>query len=82
MKTEHLTTHQLAKRLHKQPQTIRFWRMAGRGPRYIRLGGIKGRVVYRLEDIEEWELQRTFNNTSEESAAAEKGAPGLENEAV
>jgi len=65
-----LTTKQLAKRWGLEPQTIRSWRLKGYGPQYVRLGDRKrGRVVYRLEDIQAWEQARTFTSTSEESAS-------------
>jgi predicted DNA-binding transcriptional regulator AlpA len=32
-------------------QTLRKWRVQGRGPQYLKLGG---RVTYRLRDIESW----------------------------
>lgn len=69
VETNHLTTMDLANRLNLKPQTIRLWRMIGQGPRYIRLGGLRGRVLYRLGDVEEWERSRLFNNTSEEAVA-------------
>lgn len=47
-----LTTDELASRIRVKPQTLRAWRVTGRGPAYYRLGG---RVAYRIADVEAWE---------------------------
>jgi hypothetical protein len=47
-------TH-LAERWLISPRTLEQWRWQGRGPRYLKIGG---RVVYRLSDIEAFELPR------------------------
>jgi len=72
----HLTTAELAEREHVQPQTVRLWRCLARGPKYIRLGGRFGRVVYRLSDVVEWEKQSLFTSTSEESARQQMSGEG------
>lgn len=41
--------------LKLSPRTLERWRWLGQGPRYLKVGG---RVVYRLEDIIEFEEQR------------------------
>ena len=48
----HLTTEELAVRLRTSPQTCRYWRHIGKGPRGFKAGR---RVLYRLEDVEEYE---------------------------
>lgn len=48
----HLTTEQLAERLHRSPRTVEDWRTDGRGPAFIRDGQT---VLYREPDIEAWE---------------------------
>ena len=65
------TTKQAADRLQLNAQTLRSWRVKGIGPKYIRFGGPMGRVAYRPADIESWLSERTFQSTSEESAARE-----------
>lgn len=61
------TTQALAAFLHLQPQTIRKWRMTGLGPRYIRLGPtLRGRVLYRAEEVSKWLQSKTFRHSSEE----------------
>ncbi len=57
-----------ARRCGVTPHTFRVWRTHGRGPRYTRLGGSRGRCVYSLEDIDAWLAARTFSSTSEELA--------------
>ena len=49
----HLTQLELARRWAISPRTLERWRSTGRGPNFLRLGR---RVVYRLEDIEAFEL--------------------------
>ncbi len=47
-------------------QTLAKWRMAGRGPRFIRLSPTpQGRCGYRLSDIREWLEARAAASTSE-----------------
>lgn len=65
-----LQTADLAALLSCEPQTLRKWRLTGRGPPYIRLGGPAGRVVYRRSDVDAWLDARTFASTAAESAQA------------
>ena len=43
----------LARRWRISPRTLERWRVEGRGPAYLKIGG---RVIYRLEDIEAYEV--------------------------
>ena len=72
------STNQAALRLSLQPQTLRKWRVQGRGPRYFRLGvSNRARVVYADEDILAWLSRRAFGSTAEETVAAlEHRLPG------
>jgi hypothetical protein len=66
------TTRELAERLRVEPQTIRKWRLTGRGPRYTRLSGGKGcrgRVIYSENSIQEWLDAHEFGSTAEETAS-------------
>jgi len=67
---EHLPAVPAATRLGVKPHTLAVWRMRGVGPRYIRLGGPRGRVVYRVSDLDAYLEARTFKSTTEEAAAA------------
>lgn len=35
-------------------QTLANWRHLGTGPRFVRLGKVGGRVVYRVADLDAW----------------------------
>lgn len=35
-------------------KTLANWRSLGVGPRFVRLGKVHGRIVYRVADIEAW----------------------------
>jgi predicted DNA-binding transcriptional regulator AlpA len=66
MTTKLIPSPLTAERLGIAPQTLRLWRMQGRGPRYVRLS--VGRVAYDEREIERWLAARTFGSTAEESA--------------
>jgi DNA-binding transcriptional MerR regulator len=67
MGTTVLSSIETANRLGIRPQTLRLWRLLGIGPRFVRYGRLRGRVVYRPEDIEEFLESRTFTSTSDET---------------
>lgn len=46
-----LTLDQAAARIHRSPDTLRYWRKRNEGPRSFRLGR---RIVYSLDDLERW----------------------------
>ncbi len=59
--TTHLTTKQLAERLHRKPQTLANWRVLGAGPKFI-----PGRpVLYPLAEVEAWERENVVGNTAQ-----------------
>ena len=62
-----INTNNAAKIVGVQPQTMRAWRCRGRGPRYTRLGGARGRCVYNVDELERWLAERTYGSTSEEA---------------
>lgn len=43
-------------------RTLSNWRWAGKGPRFVRLGG---RILYELEEVEAWEKRRSVQSTAE-----------------
>jgi hypothetical protein len=53
---KHLNQIELSRRWSLSPRTLERWRWLRCGPRYLKIGG---RVVYRLEDIEAFEAERT-----------------------
>lgn len=53
-----LTPEQVAARYGMTPASLANWRLAGKGPKFIRLGsGPRPRVMYRVDDVIEWEKQ-------------------------
>ena len=72
-----LSTSETAERLGLRPQTLRKWRLLGKGPRYIRLGASpQARVSYSLEAVQEWIDDHTFCSTAEETANLTSIRPG------
>lgn len=59
LKTRHLTQRELADRWNKSEATIERYRSDGVGPQYLKIGG---KVMYRLEDIEQFELECLYAN--------------------
>lgn len=59
--TTHLNQNDLARRWRVSPRTLERWRWTGEGPRYIK---VVGRVLYRLEDIEDFELAQMRESTA------------------
>jgi predicted site-specific integrase-resolvase len=57
----HLTQGQLADRWQMSPRTLERWRWVGEGPRFLKLGG---RVIYRLEDVEFYEVKQLRDSTT------------------
>ena len=62
MTVRHLNQIELAARWNISHRTLERWRWSGEGPRYIKIGG---RVVYRLEDVEEYEREQIRASTTD-----------------
>ena len=71
MSAERLTQRALAERWQVSEACLERWRSEGRGPVFLKL---VGRVVYRLEDIEDFETKSLRASTSEPVLAAAGGA--------
>jgi hypothetical protein len=56
----HLDQNGLAERWRVSGRTLEQWRWQGKGPRYLKIGG---RVVYRVEDVEAFEVANLHVNT-------------------
>ena len=68
--SQFLTGPQAATDLGIKPNPLRRWRCSGRGPRYVRLGSsTRGRVVYRMKDLEHWLESNSYQHTAEETVA-------------
>lgn len=51
-----LTPVAVAARWHIDVKTLSNWRVAGKGPAFVKIGlGRNGKVLYREEDIAKWE---------------------------
>jgi hypothetical protein len=55
MPVRHLNQIELSDRWKVSPRTLERWRWLGQGPRFMKLGG---RVAYRLEDVEAYEIEQ------------------------
>ncbi|MEZ0580392.1 helix-turn-helix transcriptional regulator [Nocardioides sp. MH1] len=51
MSDYYMTTEEVAAALRIEPQTLRYWRHAGKGPASFRVPGTR-RVLYAREDVE------------------------------
>jgi hypothetical protein len=58
MDVRHLNQVQLSRRWCMSPRTLERWRWLQQGPQYLKIGG---RVVYRMDDIEAFEVARSRN---------------------
>lgn len=57
----HLTQRDLAKRWNKSVATIEKYRSIGNSPRFLKIGGI---VLFREEDVQEYERSRLYETNS------------------
>ena len=50
-----LTPQEVSQLIKISVSTLENWRMQGRGPKFIKLGGgPRGHVRYRQQDVEDW----------------------------
>lgn len=56
----HIDQDAVAQRWGVSPRTLERWRWIGAGPRFLKIGG---RVVYRVEDIEAYEVDQLRTST-------------------
>lgn len=62
MSIKHLNQRQLADRWDVSEATLERWRTEGIGPVFLKL---QGRVLYRVEDVEAFEVDSLRKSTSE-----------------
>lgn len=62
---ENLTTQEVAEIFRTSPETVRFWRHVGRGPKSFKVGR---RVLYAREDVE------AFQREAREASVGERVA--------
>ena len=58
MEGKMLTTSELAKRWNGTLRTLKGWRKCGKGPKFVVLND-GGTIRYRLEDVVQYEQERT-----------------------
>jgi hypothetical protein len=64
---ELLTPDETARRLRLAKQTLARWRVEGKGPRFVRLGG---RIFYPSSNIDAFVAASLFSSTAEADQAA------------
>lgn len=69
MEEKHITQAELARRWRLSPRTLERWRWLGKGPAYLKIGG---RIVYRKEDVAEFERQKRKTSVSMRSESADR----------
>jgi len=72
-----LSSKEAAEMLGIKVATLRTWRMKSKSPRYVRIGGIRSRCMYRKEDVKTWIEDRLRTSTSEETVMLEENERGL-----
>jgi len=60
-----VTKNDTANILHVQVKTLEGWRTKGLGPPFVRLGGPRGRVFYRLTDLQNYIQSAVRRSTSD-----------------
>ena len=63
-KNQMLTPQEVAQLVKVSVGTLENWRLAGKGPKFIRLGGTpRGHARYRLQDVEDWMFEDAKNGS-------------------
>ena len=75
MTAEFMTTTEVAELCRTSPESVRWWRHVGRGPKSFRVGR---RVLYETEDVRSWLDQLKRGGASE----SEPARPTRDNAAV
>lgn len=65
MNQELVTPNVLANRWNIKIRTLSQWRWNGRGPQFLKLGG---RILYRIQDIEAFEINNLRQDNSQSFA--------------
>lgn len=48
---DYITTHEFAEQVRTSPETVRYWRHIGKGPKAFKVGR---KVLYVRSEVEEW----------------------------
>ena len=68
-----LNQRDLARRWSMSERTLERWRWLGQGPRFMKLGG---RVAYRIQDVEAFEVEQLREITPRAQRVGSGGARG------
>ncbi len=69
----YLTEAQFCEGWRVAQRSAQRWRVTGDGPPFVRVG--PRRILYRLEDVEHWALERTYPHRAAELAAQREARP-------
>lgn len=72
--TGYLTPKQAAYRCHLTILTLATYRKQGRGPRWIRVGNRRGRILYDAQDVSRWLAERLGTQLHVDASAATDAA--------
>jgi len=50
-RTKYMTGAEVAAMFRTSPETVRYWKYVGKGPKFLKVGR---RVLYAVEDVEAW----------------------------
>jgi hypothetical protein len=67
MTVKHLNQVELSRRWNISPRTLERWRWLKQGPGYLKIGG---RVVYRMSDVELFEVAQLHHSALNPSRSA------------
>jgi hypothetical protein len=67
MTVKHLNQVELSRRWNISPRTLERWRWLKQGPGYLKIGG---RVVYRMSDVELFEVAQLHHSAPNASRSA------------
>lgn len=70
--TKLYTTDEAAELLRLSPQTLRLWRLTGKGPRYSKPS--RSRCLYAEDDLNRFLEERKFASSSEETTGRGRAA--------
>lgn len=62
---DYMTTQEVAELFRRSPESVRYWRHVGKGPRSFKIGR---RVLYARSDVEAY-IERAKGNTLTDPAA-------------
>lgn len=68
MDADFIKSPDAARMLGLVPGTLRTWRMHGRGPRYYKICGNGGPVMYKRSELDAWIAEHNLGSTSEQAA--------------